>query len=420
MRRGYFRLLPSLTVHIALVHHHVGGKAGGGGGVRLMLELGLGLQRRGHRVTVVCHDHLPDSEFHYVAEQLEVRAVRTGISEMPPNLVALARRYWLDMPKVAALVPDDADVINAHEWLALRPGRIASGRLDIPLVWTRNDESVWERAIVPRDTISGDPRWSRRAYRLAIGWPDLRDARAAAAIVVLSAQQVRMVRRSYGKDSVIVGFGPPEHFFDAPDHREARGRLGIGEDTFLVVGSGILVEHRRFEDLIEAMAHLGDDPSIHALIVGSDHVDRGYADRLERMIAERGLAERVSLPRESVSDAAMKDTLAAADTFAILSQRYAWGLAPLEAVASGTPVIITPGAGVYDILAGRPGVQVVPSEDPRALAGAIRAARAARDRAAVEPTRTWLRDEFALDRYVDRMERIFEAVQGGAQPALLS
>ena len=33
-------------------------------------------------------------------------------------------------------------------------------------------------------------------------------------------------------------------------------------------GSGILVTHRHFEDLIEAMALLGDDPSIHALIVG--------------------------------------------------------------------------------------------------------------------------------------------------------
>ncbi len=50
--------------------------------------------------------------------------------------------------------------------------------------------------------------------------------------------------------------------------------------------------------------------------------------------------------------------------FVILSQRYAWGLAPLEALASGTPVILTPGAGVYDVLAGRPGVQVVPARGP--------------------------------------------------------
>jgi glycosyltransferase involved in cell wall biosynthesis len=346
-----------------------------------------------------------------VADRLEIRSVRSGISELPPTQVALARRYWLEMPRVAELVPADADVVNAHEWLALRPGRIAAERIGKPLVWTRNDESVWERAIVPRQTIAGDPRPHMRAYRLAIGWPDLRDARHAAAIAVLSAQQVEMVRRSYGMDATVVPFGPPAQFYDAPDRTEARKRLGIPDDAFLVVGSGILVTHRRFEDLIEAMALLGDQPSIRALIAGSDHVDAGYADRLERLIAERGLFERVALPRRSISDEEMKDTLVAADVFAISSQRYAWGLAPLEAVASGTPVILTPGAGVYDVLGGRPGVQVVPAEDPRALAGAIRAWRSGSGREDVAATREWLRDELSLDRYVERMEAIYAGVR---------
>jgi D-inositol-3-phosphate glycosyltransferase len=398
-------------MHIALVHHHVGGKAGGGGGVRLMLELGRGLLRRGHRVTVVCHDHLPDSEFAEVSGALEIRSVRQGVSELPDGYVALARRYWLDMPKVARLVPSDAEVVNAHEWLALRPGRIAAGRLSVPLVWTRNDESVWERAIVPQQTIVSDPRLSRRMIRAAAAWPDLLDARRAAAIVVLSAQQVELVRRSYRRDAAVVPFGPPEHFFDPPDRAAARSRLGIAEDVFLVAGAGILVAHRRFEDLVEAMALLRDEPSIRVLIIGSDHVDGDYADRLSALIEERGLADRVSLPRRSVSDAEMKDALVAADVFAILSQRYAWGLAPLEALASGTPVILTPGAGVYDVLAGRPGVQAVPPEDPRALAEAIRRWRTGGGRDGIESTRAWLRDELAMDRYVERMEAIYEDVR---------
>jgi glycosyltransferase involved in cell wall biosynthesis len=91
----------------------------------------------------------------------------------------------------------------------------------------------------------------------------------------------------------------------------------------------------------------------------------------------------------------------------ILSQRYAWGLAPLEALASGTPVILTPGAGVYDILAGHPGVQPVPAEDPRAIADAIRRWRSGEGRQGLESTRAWLREEFAFDRYVERMEQIY-------------
>ena len=106
----------------------------------------------------------------------------------------------------------------------------------------------------------------------------------------------------------------------------------------------------------------------------------------------------------------MKDVLVAADVFVILSQRYAWGLAPLEALASGTPVILTPGAGVYDILAGRPGVQAVAPEDPAAIAQAIRDWRTGEGRQGVESTRSWLRDELSTDRYVERMESIYEDV----------
>ncbi|MFZ2114244.1 MAG: glycosyltransferase family 4 protein [Solirubrobacteraceae bacterium] len=402
-------------MHIALVHHHVGGKAGGGGGVRLMLELGTGLVRRGHRVTIACHDFLPGSEFSYASDQLEIRSVRQGISELPAGNRALAHRFWLDMPKVARLVPEDADVVNAHEWLALRPGRIAAGRLSIPLVWTRNDESLWERAIVPEQTITGARPPLRRLVQGLLTWPDLLDARRASAIAVLSAQQVEMVRRSYRKEASVVPVGPAAHFFDAPSREAARARLGIPDDVFLIVGSGILVEHRRFEDLIEAMLLLSDDPNIHALICGSDHVDRGYADRLSAQIGDSGLSERVALPRRSLSESELKDAYAAADVFAILSERYAWGLAPLEAIASGTPVILTPGAGVYDILAGRPGVQAVPAQDPSATAQAIRRWRSGEGREGLESTRSWLHEQYSLDSYVRRMEQIYADAVGAAR-----
>ena len=397
-------------MHVALVHHHVGGKAGGGGGVRLMLELGLGLQERGHRVTIACHDYLPGGEFSYAADRLEIRSVRQGVAEVPTGRLELARHYWRDLPKVARLVPADADVVNAHEWLALRPGRIASERLSIPLVWTRNDEAPWERVTVPEHTIIGGKGLVERAARAALGWPDLLDARKAAAIVVLSELQVEMVRRSYRRGATVLGVGPPGHFFDPPERSAARARLGVPDDVFLVLAAGILVPHRRFEDLVQAFSLLDDEPSTKALIVGSDHVDPGYAARLSALVAELGLGDRIEMPRRSVSDAEMHDAYAAADVFAILSQRYAWGLAPLEAIASGTPVIITPGAGVYDVLAGRPGVQVVPAHDPPAIAEAIRRSRSEGAREGLESTRAWLREEFALSRYVDRMEEIYSKV----------
>lgn len=394
---------------IVLINHHVGGQSGGGGGVRLMLELGQGLARRGHHVTVAVHDYLPGGEFDYATTGLEIRSVRTGAVEWSTGRTGVARSYWLDMPKVARLVPNDVDVINSHDWLGLRPGRIAARRLGAPFVWTRNDETPWERGVVPEDTIYGDTRFTRRALHLVASWPDLRDARRTDQIVVLSQRQTAIVGRSYGMGSVVVPMGPPPQFFDPPDRGQARERLGIPAAAFQVVAFGMLVSHRRFEHLIEAMALLRDDPSVHALIGGSDHADPAYADHLEARIAELGLADRVTLPRRTLSDKEMKDMYAAADVFTILNKRYAWGLAPLEALASGTPTLVCDGAQVADVLAGRPGVAVEPMEDPAATAAAIRRWRRGEGRVGIEDTRRWLREELSIDVYVTRMEAVYEA-----------
>lgn len=398
---------------IALVNHHVGGASGGGGGVRLMLELGRGLAERGHRVSVVVHDYLRGGEFEYATPGLEILAVREGTVDWSNGRVAVARNYWLDMPKVARLVPMDVDVVNSHDWLGLRPGRIAANRLSVPLVWTRNNETPWECGTVPQDAIYGDPRITRRALRLATSWPDFRDARRADQIVVLSHRQVAMVRRSYRKSSVVLPMGPPLRFFEPPERTSARKRLGVGDGVFQVVAFGMLVNHRRLEHLIDAMALLRDDPSIHALIGGSDHADPAYADQLAARIAELGLSDRVSLPRRTLSDDEMKDMYAAADVFVILNKRYAWGLAPLEALASGTPALISAGAQVADVLAGRPGVAVEPMDDPAATAAAIRRWRAGDGREGIEDTRTWLREELSPDAYVTGMEDVYTAAIAG-------
>lgn len=374
-----------------------------------MLELAQGLAQRGHRVSVAVHDHVPGGEFEYATRGVDVLAVRQGVVEWSTGRAAIARNYWLDMPKVARLVPRDVDVINSHDWLGLRPGRIAARRLGAPFVWTRNDEAPWERAVVPEGTIYGDPRIVKRALYASTSWPDLRDARRADQIVVLSRRQTEIVRRSYRKSSVVLPFGPPPQFFDPPDRAAARGRVGIPDGVFQVAAFGMLVNHRRFEHLIEAMAHLDDDPSIHALIGGSDHVDPLYADFLQARVAELGLTDRVQLPRRTLSESEMKDMYAAADLFTILNRRYAWGLAPLEALASGTPTLVSEGAQVVDVLAGRPGVAVEPMEDPAATAAAIRRWRSGAGRIGIEETRSWLREELSIDAYVTRMEAIYAA-----------
>lgn len=397
---------------IALVHDRVGGRAGGGGGVRQMLGLGTALTALGHHVTVVCHDFDPASDF-AAGGDVEVRAVRTGEIPALEGARDLAQRFWRGMPRVAALVPEDADVVNAHEWPALRAGRIGARRAGAPLVWTRNDETVFERGVIPEET-STPGTLAGRVARSLLGAPDALDARRAAAVVVLDTRNARMVRRAFRREARIVRSGPHPSFFDPPDRAEARARLGVPEDAFLVLGVGILFPHRRFEDLIEAMALLREPAGVRALVVGSDHADPGYADRLAALVREGGVEDRVTLERASISDTRLRDAYAAADLLVFPNQRQTWGLAPLEALASRTPVVVSAGAGVHEVLEGRPGVAVVPPERPDAIARAIDEARAAPPAAGdLEQTRAWIRAELSGERYARGMLAIFEEAIGG-------
>jgi glycosyltransferase involved in cell wall biosynthesis len=398
-------------MRIALVHDHVGGQAGGGGGVRQMLELALALKRLGHDVTIACHDFAPGSEYGNASREIEVRSVRKGVVEPFTRRATELRRQLLGMPKVARLVPEDVDVVNAHESLGLRAGRIAAGRLGVPLVWTRNDETIYERAVVPDETIFGSHRLPSRLVRRLIGLPYRRDAGRSAAIVVLDTRNARMVERSYGRQASIVRSGPAARFFDPPERGPARRWLGVSEGAFVAVGVGILYPHRRFEDLIEAVARLPAEAGVRACIIGSDHADRAYADRLERLIDELRLGDRVELRRRSVSDDDLQQAYAAADVFVFPNQRQTWGLAPLEALAGGTPAIVSSGAGVHEVLEGRAGVAVVPPARPSAIADALIAFKSG-GRDSVETTTAWIRDELGNTRYAERMVDVFEGALG--------
>src|SRR3954447_25661263 len=264
-----------------------------------MLQLGTELQERGHRVTVCCHDYLAESEFASLASRLDVRAVRTGLSEPPPTPAAFMRRYLTGMRKVAALVPDDVEIVNPHESPGLAGGRVAADRLGTPPVWVGNDATFFERATVPELALISDHRPHWRVARAAFGAPEFRDARRCDAIVVHTNTHVEMVARSYARPARVINLGPDPYFFEPADRDGARKRLGIGDEV-LALATSILYPHRRFEDFIEALAQVTDAPGLRGLIWGSDKGDPPYAKLLADRIAQRGLGDRVRLEGSTI------------------------------------------------------------------------------------------------------------------------
>ncbi len=87
----------------------------------------------------------------------------------------------------------------------------------------------------------------------------------------------------------------------SPDYDRAaeRARWGVGPDDFLLGYFGFLNESKGGEELVQALAVLvARDVPAHLLIIGgrvgsSDPTNRAYAERVENLIAELGLVDRV-------------------------------------------------------------------------------------------------------------------------------
>ena len=224
-------------------------------------------------------------------------------------------------------------------------------------------------------------------------------------VLVVSEHWRRLLQEQYGVKPDVIHNGVDAGRFRTPDSSLAgqlRQRAGAADRPLILSVGGI--EPRKGSDtLVRALAALresGRDPVL-AVVGGHSFQDyRVYADRVLAMIPELGLRPgRDVVQLGTVPDAELPAWYAAADVLAFPSTKEGWGLAVLEAMSAGLPVVTSDLPVFLEYL--RPGwdALVVPVGDAAALAGALAAvlddpALAARLRAAglsVSRRFTWAR-----------------------------
>src|SRR5205823_9207197 len=94
-------------------------------------------------------------------------------------------------------------------------------------------------------------------------------------------------------------------------------------------------------------------------------------ERLQAQAAELGIAQRVRFTGR-VSEQELLDWYAAADVFALPSSSEAQGIAALEAMASGLPVVASGVGGLLGTIHDRETGFLVPPGDVEALADRLR------------------------------------------------
>jgi glycosyltransferase involved in cell wall biosynthesis len=330
-----------------------------------------GVAARGHRVDVLLPHHPQlrrgeDEPVRFVPYRYAPRDewAQWGYAQSLEADHRLRRAAWLLAPLAAfalrralsqRLQDQRYDVVHVH-WLVPNAvlvddiARAHGAALVISL--HGSDVFVAERLALARVLAR---RALRRAGAVTACSEDLRRR-----VLALGAPARRACTVPYGVD--VHAFAPRAA---AP---EVRRRLGVGDDSFLVLGLGRLVEKKGFVHLVEAAARTG---GVEVVIAGEGDLREELTQRSRALKAPVRLVG--ALDRDLVAAA-----LAEADVVVVPSVVDRAGNvdglpnALLEGLATGRPVVATQAGGIPDVVAHDVNGLLVPPGDPDALAHALR------------------------------------------------
>jgi glycosyltransferase-like protein len=198
-------------------------------------------------------------------------------------------------------------------------------------------------------------------------------------VLVVSEHWRRALRADPGVEAEVVGNGVDRERFSRPgavDPAALRARVGAA-DRFLLLTVGGIEPRKGSAELLVAMARLcrSLDPSPVLAVLG------GHSFQDHSAYREAALARAVDLGLELGRDAVVLGTVPdaelvawyrAADAFVLPSTREGWGLAVLEALAAGRPVVASDIDVFRSYLSDGETALLVPAGDAAALEAALR------------------------------------------------
>ena len=231
-------------------------------------------------------------------------------------------------------------------------------------------------------------------------------------------------QRVFDRDKIVV---IPHGIDVAKFSQTSAGRIraGRGNERARIGTIGQLAPAKGQMDFVKAAAIVANQPGdVEFIIAGDDKSRTGEnRQRLEALISQLGLTGRVSLLGRCDD---LPQLLSTFDLFVSPSRLESFGLAIVEAMACGVPVVATRTGGAGEIIKDGETGRLVPVGNAKALAKEIcDLVENSAERARLsENARRDVADRFSLARMVDATEGLYQDVlaarrRAGRAPALL-
>jgi glycosyltransferase involved in cell wall biosynthesis len=291
------------------------------------------------------------------------------------------------------------DIVHVHQYLHAEPSlvAIASKLSKKPFVLTAHDMI---------SSYAGFRELAKTFADVAIGRAVLRSAAALIALTPINKEQYLQLGAPEERIRIVPNGITPEEFANLKPSEKLLQDLANPEHLVLFVGR--LVSYKGPQYLVHAIADILDEyPSTKFVFIGQDD---GYGAELKRQAtSERVFTQCAFLGQ--VSDERLKEFYATADVFVLPSSCEAFGIAAVESIAAGTPVVLADLGGLSYILSEIGGHPINMQGDVSAqIAGAVKAVFKKGTEEPIEIQRQHVLNAFSWKSIAEQLVSVYEEV----------
>jgi mannosylfructose-phosphate synthase len=333
------------------------GAADTGGQVVYVLELSKKFAQLGYEVDIWTRRFEDQPESEPVAEQVRIIRAPCGsrnfitkeylYEKLPAwgeNALRFINKHSLKY-----------EFINSHYWDAGVAGQHLSEVLGIPHVHTPHSLGLWKKRQMEAD-YPGDTAKFEKQYNFTNRIHRERLLYASADMVLATTPlQMNLLLADYEVLPEKCRMVPPGYddnrFFPVGEASRQAMRQRLGFTGQVVMAIGRLARNKGYDLLIQAfhlVAQRDPQAQLYLAIGGTDStpLEKKILGELKELVAQLEMNERVRFGN-FVPDEELADYYRAADVFVLSSRYEPFGMTAIEAMACGTPTVVTVHGGLY-------------------------------------------------------------------------